>query len=97
MSRFFPHSFEVPCTLRVAHTMDEFTANVELDGVDPEPGDSVLVHGEAPSLRFGDVLVERRQATVRRAGWFERTWTRLTGDFECLDLLEVSFTDRRTL
>ncbi|MEM1415324.1 MAG: hypothetical protein AAGH15_10500 [Myxococcota bacterium] len=94
---FFAHSFEVPCTLRIAHTMEELTANVELDGVEPEPGDSVLVHGEAPITRFGEVLVERRRATVKRAGWLERTWTRLTGDLEALELLEVSFTDRRTL
>ena len=38
---------------------------------------------------------ERRLATVTRASWLERAWTRLTGDLDCLSLLDVSFTDSR--
>jgi hypothetical protein len=91
-------SFEVLCTVRVSHTFEELSAHVELDGqIDIQPGDRVLVHGEAINPPYGEVRVERRVATITRANWLERTWTRLTGDLDCLSLLDVSFSDRRTL
>lgn len=91
-------SFDVLCTVRVSHTFEELSAHVELDGdVQVQPGDSVLVHGCEINPPYGEVQVERRKATVTRASWFERTWTRLTGDLDCLSLLDVSFSDRRTL
>jgi hypothetical protein len=91
-------SFEVLCTVRVSHTFEELSAHVELDGdVQVEPGDSVLVHGTEINPPYGEVQTERRKATVTRASWVERTWIRLTGDLDCLSLLDVSFSDRRTL
>jgi len=91
-------SFDVFCTVRVSHTFENLSAHVELEGdVQIEPGDSVLVHGTEINPPYGEVQVERRSATVTRASWLERTWTRLTGDLDCLSLLEISFSDRRTL
>jgi hypothetical protein len=91
-------SFDVYCTVRVSHTFENLSAHVELEGNLPiGPGDQVLVHGQAISPRYGEVQVERRLATVTRASWLERTWTRLTGDLDVLSLLDVSFTDRKTL
>ena len=91
-------SFEVPCTVRISITPEDLSAHVELDGVtDLGPGDRVQVHGDPVSARFGEVRVERRRATVTRASWLGRAWVRLTGDLECMELLDVSFTDRRTL
>jgi hypothetical protein len=91
-------SFDVFCTVRVSHTFEELSAHVELEGeVEIHPGDRVLVHGAPINPPYGEVKVERRLATVTRAGWLERTWTRLTGDLDCLSLLDVSFSDRRTL
>jgi hypothetical protein len=91
-------SFDVFCTVRVAHTFEDLSAHVELDGPIPiRPGDEVLVHGTAINPPYGQVQVERRLATVTRAGWLERALARLCGDLECLSLLDVSFTDRRTL
>jgi len=96
--RWGSHSFDTACTVRVSHTFESLYAHVELDGdVEIHPGDRVLVHGSDINPPFGEVQVERRQATVTRASWLERTWTRLTGDLDCLSLLDVSFTDRRTL
>ncbi len=93
-----PRSFDVYCTVRVSHTHDELSAHVELEGDIPIlPGDRVLVHGAAINPPYGSVQVERRLATVTRATWLERLWTRLTGDLDCLSLLDVSFSDRRTL
>lgn len=83
--------------MRVSNTCHELSAAVELDGdLELGPGDSVRVHGDPINARFGETLVERRSATVVRASWLSRMWTRYTGDLGCLELLEVSFTDRRT-
>ncbi len=89
--------FDVGCTVRASNTMHELSAHVELDGdLEVGPGDRVHVHGGPISPEFGESLVERRQATVTRAGWFSRMWSRCTGDLACMHLLEVSFTDRRS-
>jgi hypothetical protein len=91
-------SFEVFCTVRVSHTFENLSAHVELDGeVEIQPGDRVRVHGAAINPPYGQVQEARRLATVTRATWLERTWLRLTGELNCLSLLEVSFSDRRTL
>ena len=91
-------TFDVHCTVSVSHTFENLSAHVELEGdVAIEPGDRVLVHGAAINPPYGEVQVERRLATVTRASWLERSWTRMTGDLDCLSLLEVSFSDRRTL
>jgi hypothetical protein len=97
-SRHRARSFDVECTVRVSHTFEDLSAHVELDGdVAIEPGDEVLVHGAPIEPPYGDVQVERRLATITRATWLARTWTRMTGDLECLSLLDVSFSDRRAL
>jgi hypothetical protein len=90
-------AFDVDCTVSVSHCFEDLSAHVELDGVELEPGDKVHVHGAEICPPFGERVVERRRATVTRASWLERAWTRLTGDLACLELLEVSFSDRRTL
>lgn len=93
-----PRSFNVACTVRASHTEEELEAHVEIDGdIELEPGDQLIVHGEPINPPFGKSIVERRLATVTRATWLQRLWTRWTGDLGCLELLEVSFTDRRTL
>jgi hypothetical protein len=91
-----PRSFEVFCSVRVSHTFENLSAHVELEGgVEIQPGDTVLVHGKEINPPYGEVQIERRLATVTRASWIERAWTRATGDLACLSLLEVSFSDRR--
>jgi hypothetical protein len=91
-------SFDVDCTVRVSHTFEELSAHVELEGdLAIGPGDQVLVHGAPINPPYGQVQVERRKATVTRATWLERTWTRLVGDLDCRSLLDVSFSDRKTL
>ena len=89
-------SFDVFCTVRVSHTFEDLSAHVELEeNIAIEPGDEVLVHGSPIAPPYGEVQVERRRATITKASWFERTFRRLTGDLDCLSLLEVSFSDRR--
>ena len=89
-------SMVTPCTIEIEHTERSLHAHVALDG-EPElqPGDRVRVHGDPIRVRFGETLTLHRQATVERAGWLERCWTRLTARFELSELYEVSFTPGR--
>lgn len=83
---------EVMCTVRVVNTFENLAAHVELDdGVTVEPGDEVLVHGKPIIVPYGETAMERRKATITRAGWLERKWVKMTGDLEFMELLEFSF------
>ncbi|MEI6572795.1 MAG: hypothetical protein WCO61_04535 [Alphaproteobacteria bacterium] len=83
---------DVMCTVRVVNTFESLAAHVELDGdVTVGPGDEVLVHGEEIRVPYGETREERRQATIKRATWFEQAWVRMTGDLEYMELLEFSF------
>ncbi len=84
---------DLPCTIEIEHTERSLHAHVELDGEPAlQPGDRVRVHGAPIRVRFGDKMTLRRHATVERAGWLERQWTRLAARFELSELYEVSFT-----
>lgn len=91
-------TIEMPCTIEIEQTHDHFHAHLALDGDIPiGPGDRVQVHGAPVRIAFGQKIVERRWATVIRANWLERAWTKLTARFALKDLYEVSFTPRRIL
>ena len=85
---------DVTCTVEVQNTFDELSAHVELhDGVVVHPGDEVLVHGRPIEVPYGETVRMDRTATVTRANALERAWTRMTGDFEYMELLEFSFSE----
>ena len=89
----------IPCTVEVEHSDESLHAHVALDG-DPviRPGDQVKVDGDPIHVAFGERRTFRRMATVTRAGWLERQWTRAAAQFfELNELYEVSFTPRRSL
>lgn len=91
-------SFEVPCSVEVSHTFDSLHAHVVLDGdVLIYPGDEVIVHGAPVKVPYGECQTFRRQATVIRATWLERLWTRMTGDLEFMELCEFSFSEKAQL
>lgn len=95
---FIRRRFDVPCTVEVSHKFESLHAHVELDNdVIIEPGDEVTVHGRPIMAAYGDVVTERRVATVSQAGRLERLWTRLTGDLEFMELCEFSFSEEATL
>ena len=87
---------EVPCTVDIEHSFDSLHAYVELEGIEVGPGDEVLVHDAPTRVDFGERVVVRRRATVVRAGWLERAWTRLTARLELTELYEVGFSSWRT-
>lgn len=91
-------TLDLACTIEVEQTHESFHAHLTLDGdVVIGPGDRVKVHGAPIRTVFGQKLVERRRATVTRAGLLRRAWTRLAARFEMKELYEVSFTPRRSL
>lgn len=90
-------TFEVPCTVEVEDSFDFLFTHVALEGIEVGPGDEVLVHDPPTEVPNGDRLVVQRRATVIRAGWPERVWTKLTGDLEFMELLEFSFSSGNKL
>ena len=87
----------VPCEVEVSHTFESLHAHVILpDGIDAEPGDEIIVHGSEIRVPYGEVWRVDREATIVRATLLERLWTRLTGDFEVMELCEFSFSEKVT-
>nr|MBV6631013.1 hypothetical protein [Oceanococcus sp. HetDA_MAG_MS8] len=87
----------VPCTVEIEHSCEYLEAHVELQGYTVEPGDEVLVHAPPQSVPFGQRQTFSREATVTRARWWTRLWTRIRSQLETLELFEVSFSPRRYL
>ena len=87
-----------PCTVEVSHKFESLHAHVRFDnGAVIFPGDEVQVKGPEIMAPFGEIVIEQREATIIRASLLERLWTRLTGDFEVMELCEFSFSEEVTL
>jgi len=83
-----------PCTVEVSHRFESLHAHVKFNnGAVIHPGDEVKVHGPQIMAPYGEVVIEDREATIIRASKLERLWTRLTGDFEFMELCEFSFSE----
>jgi uncharacterized Zn finger protein len=98
MSLFSRKIEKVPCTVEVSHRFESLHAHVRFDnGAVVHPGDEVLVHGKPILAAYGELIVEQRVATITRATWLERQWTRLTGDLGFMELCEFSFSEELAL
>jgi hypothetical protein len=98
MGLFTRESETAPCTVEVSHRFDSLHAHVRFNnGAVVHPGDEVLVQGPPVMAPYGEVVVEERIATITRASALERLWTRMTGDFEFMELCEFSFSEEVTL
>lgn len=87
-----------PCTVEVSHRFESLHAHVRFDnGAVVHPGDEVLVEGPPVMAPYGEIVVEQRQAKITRASKLERLWTRMTGDFEFMELCEFSFSEEAKL
>ena len=94
MSLFSRKIEHVPCTVEVSHRFEALHAHVKFnDGSVIHPGDEVQVQGPPVLAAWGELIVEDRIATITRANALERMWTRLTGDFEFMELCEFSFSE----
>ena len=85
-----------PRRTRVARWHTHTPTVILPDGTDAEPGDEIIVHGSEIRVPYGEVWRVDREATIVRATMIERLWTRLTGDFEVMELCEFSFSERVT-
>jgi hypothetical protein len=89
-------TIEVPCVIEIEHTRESLHAHVELDGnIAIEPGDEVVVHSGPINAAFGERIVVRRHATIRRAGPITRLRTRALAYLELTELYEVGFSAGR--
>ncbi len=94
MPLFARRTEQVPCTVEVSHRFEALHAHVRFNnGAIVYPGDEVRVHGAPVLASYGEVIVEDRTATITRATWIERAWTRATGDFGFMELCEFSFSE----
>lgn len=84
-------TIEVACEVDLEATHDQFHAHVDLEGIAPEPGDEVLVHGTPTAIPFGEVRRFRARAEVAQASWPRRAWTRLRSRLDITELYEVGF------
>jgi len=98
MSLFSRKVEKVPCTVEVSHRFEALHAHVKFnDGSVIHPGDEVLVQGPPVLAAWGELIVEDRIATITHANALERFWTRLTGDFEFMELCEFSFSEEMSV
>ena len=87
-----------PCTVEISHKFESLHAHVRFNnGAVVYPGDEVQVQGPEIMAPFGEIVSEDREAIIVRASRLERLWTRLTGDFEFMELCEFSFSEEATL
>jgi hypothetical protein len=94
LRRGLRHHVEVSCTVDVEKTPDSLHAHAIPEGIDIQPGDTVLVHGAPGVVAFGERMSLQCRATVVRANWLVRHWTRLTALLELTELYEVGFERR---
>ena len=98
MSLFTRTIDKVPCTVEVSHRFESLHAHVRFnDGSIVHPGDEVQVQGPPILAAWGEVIVEDRIAVIRRANVLERMWTKMTGDFDMMELCEFSFSEEMTV
>jgi hypothetical protein len=83
--------FDVPCILDIEVSAESVHAHAIPEGVTLYPGDTVLVHDAPDHVAFGERITRRCTATVTRAGWLTRQWTRLVAIGQVTELYEVSF------
>ncbi|WP_296424655.1 hypothetical protein [Yoonia sp.] len=94
MGLFLRTQETAPCTVTISHRFEELSAHVRLDnGAVIYPGDTVQVQGPEIMAAFGELIEEKRMATITRASKLEQLWTRATGDFEFMELCEFSFSE----
>jgi hypothetical protein len=84
-------TIEVTCTVDIEQTPESLHAHAIPDGIDIRPGDTVVLHGAPTEIRFGDRVILQCRATVIRAGWLQRAWTKTKGLFALTELYEVGF------
>ena len=81
----------LPCVVDIEQTPDSLHAHVVIEGVQPGPGDKVIVHGAPTSIAFGERGTFQCRATIYRAGPIARQMTRAMSYLELTELYEIGF------
>jgi hypothetical protein len=82
---------ELICSIDIEQTQESFHAHAIPEGVEPGPGDEILVHDAPLGVPFGETYTGTRRATLRRANAVTRIWTEWRSLFELTELFEVGF------
>lgn len=91
MSLLSEGTVEIRADIDIEKTFDSFHAYAVPVGIDIRPGDVVYLHGVPTDIGFGERVVMQCDATVHRAGWLARSWTKVASMFALTDLYEVGF------
>ena len=83
-------AIDIRCLVDIEVTPDSFHAFSPPD-LDMRPGDVMVIHDAPVSVGFGDRLTRECRATIRRAGWLRRQWTKASGLFALTQLYDVGF------
>ena len=81
----------LPCVVDIEQTADSLHAHVVIEGMQPGPGDTVIVHGAPTSIAFGERGTFHCRATIYRAGPIARQVTRAMSYLELTELYEIGF------
>jgi hypothetical protein len=87
---------EATCAVDIEKTADSFHAYTVPEDIEIRPGDQMLVHDVPTAIAFGDQFTMTCRATVTRAGWLERLWTKCAAFAELTELYEVGFQPKET-
>ena len=60
-------------------------------------GSEMCIRDRPVIAPYGKVVIEDRIATIKRAIWFHRLWTKLIGNFEFMEICEFSFSEEISL
>ena len=82
------------CDIDIQQSWESLHAHAIPDGVVIEAGDINIVHDTGDALNAAQ-YIGKRHATLIRAGFWRRHWTRFRSIFELTELLEVGFQPAR--
>jgi hypothetical protein len=82
--------FALTCEIDIEQSWESLHAHAIPDGIDIEAGDVIIVHDTADTLNAA-LYTGQRNATLVRAGFWRRYWTRFSSIFELTELFEVGF------
>lgn len=78
------------CEIDIEQSWESLHAHAIPEGIDIEAGDVIIVHDTVDAASAAQ-YVGTRSATLIRAGFWRRHWTRFRSVFELTELFEVGF------
>jgi len=87
-------TFALTCDIDIEQSWESLHAHAIPDGVEIEAGDIIIVHDTESTLEAAH-YIGQRDATLIRAGFWRRHWTRFCSIFEIAELFEVGFQTAR--